>query len=459
VLVDGNPLPVAVKIISDAHLDDLDRWRERWQRQAELLRSLEHPSLVRVREMFEGLRPGTGGTTRSLFLVMNWAEGVTLQQWVAARPRPLAERVAMVQEIDGAVRYLHSGVHTNRKPVLHRDLKPSNVIVDGDHPRLVDFGFARFDGVDLTMVGTAGFIAPEVAAGVECTRASDVYSLGAVAYTVLAGHPPRPDELEHPAQALSADPELAAEPDLVEAVAAMLRHDPAARPAGFEVHGVRAPGMPTPASGGPEAATTIVPAATTPGTRVDGAPDEESFARRWPVVLTVVASAVLLGGGGGAVGGSLVDVQTSTTIPPTTVTTTTPLPKAPATVGETEADARAAFIAAGVADGRIAVRAVDGRTEPIGSVITQSVEPGQPVAPDARVELITASHLTTMPNVVGGSLLLARQKLRNAGLVNDPVLHPYPPDQAVRVLAQSLDPGSHVDRQQVVTLEVDVSGE
>lgn len=231
VAVDGHHLPVAVKIIADNHLDDLQRWRERWSRQAELLRSLDHPGLVRVREVFEGARPGGQRGTRSLYLVMNWANGVTLSEWSASRPWGLDERIAMVDQVGEAVSYLHSGADTGGVPVLHRDLKPANVIVDGLEPRLVDFGFVRFGGDDVTMVGTAGYIAPEVAAGHGSTTSSDIFSFGALAFSVLAGRKPGEDDLADPTTSLRRVPDLAAAPDVVANVASMLAADPAMRPA------------------------------------------------------------------------------------------------------------------------------------------------------------------------------------------------------------------------------------
>ena len=74
--VDGVDIQVALKIIHPARMIEIDEWRTRWHRQAELLRSLDHAALVKVREVFEGPlaheRNAADPTTNSLYLVMNW---------------------------------------------------------------------------------------------------------------------------------------------------------------------------------------------------------------------------------------------------------------------------------------------------------------------------------------------------------------------------------------------------
>src|SRR5689334_14324748 len=75
VAVDTHELPVGIKVIHERNVGQLDLWRERWSRQAELLRSLDHPGLVRVREVFDGAAPHPPGSPqpadRRLYLVMN----------------------------------------------------------------------------------------------------------------------------------------------------------------------------------------------------------------------------------------------------------------------------------------------------------------------------------------------------------------------------------------------------
>ncbi len=233
-VVDGHRFQVAVKEIHQRNVSSLDEWFERWERQAELLRSLDHPGLVRVREVFQGApahrRGAASPSDRSLFLVMNWASGDPLDVW--ARPRDLGVRLDVLRRVAAAVDHLHSGEDTNGVAVLHRDIKPQNIIVDeGARPRLVDFGFARLaDGADYTMVGSAHYMAPEVPLGAAPTPATDRYSFGCVAYSVLSGYkvdPSDSDQLRRTIDSLEADglpTELAAH------LRMLLARDPASRP-------------------------------------------------------------------------------------------------------------------------------------------------------------------------------------------------------------------------------------
>jgi serine/threonine protein kinase len=190
-MVDGHRFQVAVKEIHQRNVASLDEWIQRWERQAELLRSLDHPGLVRVRELFQGAPPhprgAAGDHERSLYLVMNWASGRPLDEW--AQDEDLRAHLDVLGQVAAAVDHLHSGSDTNHVAVLHRDIKPQNIIIDAEgRPRLVDFGFARLaDSRDYTVVGSANYMAPEIPLGSVPTPASDRYSFGCVAYTVLSG--------------------------------------------------------------------------------------------------------------------------------------------------------------------------------------------------------------------------------------------------------------------------------
>jgi predicted ATPase/predicted Ser/Thr protein kinase len=159
--------------------------------EARILLGLEpHPRLCRVLEdFFAGDR---------YFLVMEWVEGRTLADLLAEAGGgglPLPEVVHYLSQVAEALDHLHR----HRPSVVHGDVKPANVIVTPDAQAvLVDFGISHRQSADdaalprFALAGTAGYAAPEVAAGQAPSPAADVFSLGATAFALLTGGPPRP---------------------------------------------------------------------------------------------------------------------------------------------------------------------------------------------------------------------------------------------------------------------------
>jgi tRNA A-37 threonylcarbamoyl transferase component Bud32 len=163
---------------------DIDRARARIRREADILRRLEHPGIVRL------LRADTVGD--DLVLVMPYLPGGTLQERInsygALPPRDVAH---LGQHLAGALAAAHAA------GVVHRDVKPANVLFDDSgRPALADFGVALSKDATLVLtresavVGTPGFVAPEVARGEAASPASDVFSLGATLLYALTGLPP-----------------------------------------------------------------------------------------------------------------------------------------------------------------------------------------------------------------------------------------------------------------------------
>ena len=250
------PIAVAVKIghlssqmpVSDApqptltptpSSPSLQQWRaaRRWEQQTELLRTLSHPHLVRVREVFEGPGPHPQGDPLAdsepyLYLVMNWVEGATTSQWVQnARPTP-ARTVMMLAGIASALDYLHAGQDTAGIPVLHRDVKPANILVTGDSATLVDFGLARLldpEGTTMTMAGTPAFLSPEAITDQHFSPASDRYAFAGTLYRLITGC--RPNVFE-PERMRTAVRQIRAEPTdrLADLLIAGMHTDPAQRP-------------------------------------------------------------------------------------------------------------------------------------------------------------------------------------------------------------------------------------
>jgi class 3 adenylate cyclase/WD40 repeat protein/tRNA A-37 threonylcarbamoyl transferase component Bud32/energy-coupling factor transporter ATP-binding protein EcfA2 len=188
-------------------------------REAKLLLGLTpHPSLPLVREdFFEG---------DQYVIVMDWVDGTDLGRLVREKGTPgLAPSsvLAYLAEVAEALTFLH----TQEPPIIHGDVKPANLILTrGGHVKLVDFGLSSTVGVQGFGRGTAGFLAPELAAGAPLSRASDVYALAATAFALLTGAPP---VLGAPPVWEGLEAEQAAQLQAV--IAAGLSTDPKRRPA------------------------------------------------------------------------------------------------------------------------------------------------------------------------------------------------------------------------------------
>jgi serine/threonine-protein kinase len=162
-----------------------DQYHNRVSQEAKILAALNHPHLVKVFDL------GVEGNVT--YLVTEFVDGETLSA-VLDRTRPLAPRLAVSilgQVLDGLA-YLHS------KGVLHRDIKPSNIILEGpsSHVRILDFGLAvsafahEVSTATGVILGTVAYLAPEVARGEPATERSDIYSIGVLAFELLAGRLP-----------------------------------------------------------------------------------------------------------------------------------------------------------------------------------------------------------------------------------------------------------------------------
>jgi predicted Ser/Thr protein kinase len=167
---------VAVKILG-AHADEA--FRGRFADEARRAASVSHPNVVTVFD--EGREGGDS------FMVMEFVRGRTLRDMIAARGRlsPI-ETARLVAQVAAALDAAHEA------GVIHCDVKPANVIVDEQgRAKLTDFGIARAarGPREHELIGTARYIAPERIAGDAPTERSDIYSLGLVAYELLAGRP------------------------------------------------------------------------------------------------------------------------------------------------------------------------------------------------------------------------------------------------------------------------------
>ena len=183
---------VAVKVLASRFAADRERMA-RFQREAHLLASLNHPNVAAI----YGLQESNGVRA----LVMELVEGRTLADRIAAGPIPLDEAIPIALQIAEALEYSHE------KGVIHRDLKPSNVkLTPEGKVKVLDFGLAKAWGDGSTtgdseksstltlaatetglVLGTAAYMAPEQARGLSVDRRADIWSFGVVFYEMLTG--------------------------------------------------------------------------------------------------------------------------------------------------------------------------------------------------------------------------------------------------------------------------------
>lgn len=156
----------------------------RFRREAEAAASLDHPNILPIYEVSE-TEDGVP------FFSMKLATGGSLRTVAAALRGKTRECVQLMAKVARAIAYAHE------QGILHRDLQPGNILLDRrGEPQVSDFGLAKWldEQSDLTRTlttfGTPGYIAPEQAEGANFSPAADIYSLGAVLFTLLAGRPP-----------------------------------------------------------------------------------------------------------------------------------------------------------------------------------------------------------------------------------------------------------------------------
>jgi serine/threonine-protein kinase len=183
---------VALKILPATFLRDPERMA-RFQGEAEVLASLDHPNIGHIHGIVE--------SEDSRGLVLALIEGPTLADRIDAGPVPLEEVIVISKQIVEALEYAHE------RGVVHRDLKPANIKITPDGVvKVLDFGLAKVledepptllltNSPTLTMghtragviLGTAAYMSPEQAIGRPVDRRSDIFSFGAVLYEMLSG--------------------------------------------------------------------------------------------------------------------------------------------------------------------------------------------------------------------------------------------------------------------------------
>ena len=183
---------VAIKVLPEEFAKDTDRVA-RFQREAKLLASLNHPNIASI----YGLEESDG----THFLVLELIEGDTLADRVKSGPIPVEESLKLALQIAEALEAAHG------KGVIHRDLKPANIKVTSDGKvKVLDFGLAKAfagDSEDMNLsnsptlsvaatqqgiiLGTAAYMSPEQAGGETTDKRADIWAFGVVLYEMLTG--------------------------------------------------------------------------------------------------------------------------------------------------------------------------------------------------------------------------------------------------------------------------------
>jgi len=239
--------PVAVKLMREEyaqHPETLARFRAEARHTA----ALSHPGIAQMYDY------GEAGPAQPPFLVMELVDGPPLTRLLARGPLDPAQALDVIAQAAAGLGAAHAA------GLVHRDIKPGNLLVGSDGlVKITDFGIAHAAGsAPLTrtgaLIGTPAFLAPERVAGASAAPASDLYSLGIVAYQCLAGAMPftgTPVEVALAHQYRSLPPLPPAVPPAVTAlVTELTARDPAQRPASAADVAARAAGLRDAMNGG-----------------------------------------------------------------------------------------------------------------------------------------------------------------------------------------------------------------
>jgi tRNA A-37 threonylcarbamoyl transferase component Bud32/tetratricopeptide (TPR) repeat protein len=171
---------VAIKFVPDAAMSEV--FRERFLQERQILASLQHSGIA-------GLLDAGRTASGHPYLVMEYVDGRPID--AVSEGMPLRQMLELFLGVCSAVAYAH------RNLIVHRDLKPSNILVDANgQPKLLDFGIARMlseaadQSVTRVQLLTPEYASPEQVRGAAHSTATDIYSLGAVLYRLLAGRSP-----------------------------------------------------------------------------------------------------------------------------------------------------------------------------------------------------------------------------------------------------------------------------
>jgi serine/threonine-protein kinase len=178
---------VALKTIT-SNLPGNSDLLQRFYQEARSAGTLQHPNIVTIYEL--------GEENSAPFIAMEYIEGETLEAMIARKAAvPLAVKLGYIVRVSEGLTYAHE------HGVIHRDIKPANIMVTGEGVvKIVDFGIARARDAGLTqanlVIGSRGYMAPELYRGERADARSDVWALGATLYELLTYQKPFASDTE-----------------------------------------------------------------------------------------------------------------------------------------------------------------------------------------------------------------------------------------------------------------------
>jgi serine/threonine protein kinase/Tfp pilus assembly protein PilF len=176
---------VAIKFLP-AHLSGSEENKQRFFREARSAAALNHPNILGIYEISE--------QNNSLFLVMEFVDGVTLKSYInslgSGTGVPVTQAIDWIEQIAQGLKSAHD------MNIIHRDIKTENIMITKDgRLKIMDFGLAKLKGdagitKTKTSVGTLSYMSPEQAHAIPADHRCDIWSLGVVFYEILTGELP-----------------------------------------------------------------------------------------------------------------------------------------------------------------------------------------------------------------------------------------------------------------------------
>ena len=186
---------VAIKVIRTSGLSpaDLERYKQRFQREAMTAGKMSHPGIVTIYDISED-------ETGHPYMVMEFVEGDVLYNQLRPDEKGrLPQRPPLAKSLDIGIQIAEALAYAHGRGVVHRDIKPANILVTADgRAKIADFGVAKLSGTEATatarIVGTPAYMSPEMCTGGTVDTRTDIFSLGAMLYWMTTGEKPFPGD-------------------------------------------------------------------------------------------------------------------------------------------------------------------------------------------------------------------------------------------------------------------------